>query len=82
MSKEFELVMEIARITSKGQMTLPKRIREAAHLAAGDVVTLHVEDGRVTLRKLASDEDAYLRGVQETLSEWNSAEDEDAWRDL
>ena len=28
------------------------------------------------------EEDCYLRAVAETLSEWNSPEDEDAWRDL
>ncbi|MEP6966442.1 MAG: AbrB/MazE/SpoVT family DNA-binding domain-containing protein [Pseudomonadota bacterium] len=75
-------LMELARISSKGQMTIPRRIREAAHLAEGDVVALVVENDRVTLRKLPSGEDAYLIGVQETLAEWNSAEDEDAWRDL
>jgi AbrB family looped-hinge helix DNA binding protein len=75
--------MELARITSKGQMTIPKRVRDAANLASGDVVLFEVEDGRVTMRKVSvGAEDAYLKGVQETLSEWNSAEDEDAWRDL
>ncbi len=74
--------MELARITSKGQMTVPKRIREAARLASGDVVVFEVEGGRVTMRKLPVGEDAYVKGVQETLQEWNSAEDEDACRDL
>ena len=74
--------MDIARITSKGQMTIPKRIREAAHLLSGDVMILEVEDGLVTMRKLPAGEDSYLKGVQETLQEWNSPEDNDAWRDL
>ena len=74
--------MELARITSKGQMTIPKKVRQAARLAEGDVVTFLVEGETVTLRKLPGENDAYLRGVEETLSEWNSAEDEDAWRDL
>ena len=74
--------MELARITSKGQMTIPKKVRQAARLAEGDVVSFVVEGETVTLRKLPSEDDAYLRRVQETLSEWNSAEDENAWRDL
>ncbi len=74
--------MEIARITSKGQMTIPKRIRDAARLASGDVVSFEIENGRVTMRKLPAGEDAYLKGVQETLREWTGPEDEDAWRDL
>ena len=76
------MTMDIARITSKGQMTIPKRIRDAAHLTSGDVLVLDVEDGRVTMRKLQTGEDSYLKGVQETLQEWNSPEDNDAWSDL
>lgn len=74
--------MELARITSKGQMTIPKRVREAAHLAEGDVVAFEVADGRVSMRKVAPAGDAYVRAVQQTLGEWNSPEDEDAWRGL
>lgn len=74
--------METAKITSKGQMTLPKKIREAARLRAGDVVALNVEGGRVLMRKLAPREDKYLKSVQTTLAEWASPEDEAAWRDL
>lgn len=74
--------IQIARISAKGQLTIPKRVRSKAGLAPGDVMTIAVEDERLILRKLRSDEDGYLRGVQETLGEWLSAEDEDAWRDL
>jgi len=63
-------------------MTLPRRVRQAAHLAAGDVVTVVVEGERIIIRKLSAADDVYLRGVQESLAEWNSAEDDDAWRDL
>ena len=74
--------MEMARITSKGQMTIPKKVREAARLEAGDLVALDVDGDRVLMRKIATPDDAYLRGVEETLGEWASPEDEDAWRDL
>ncbi len=74
--------MELARITSKGQMTIPKKVREAAHLDAGDVVMVMVEDGRVLIRKVVPSGDEYLRAVQDTLGEWNSPEDDEAWRGL
>jgi AbrB family looped-hinge helix DNA binding protein len=74
--------MEVARITSKGQMTIPKKIREAAHLIEGDVVSFAVEDGRITISKIVTRDDDYLRSVQGTLGEWNSPEDEEAWREL
>jgi AbrB family looped-hinge helix DNA binding protein len=74
--------MEIARITSKGQMTIPKKVRQAAHLKTGDVVAFEVEDDRILMRKLAPSENDYLKAVERTLSEWSTPEDEAAWRDL
>ena len=34
------------------------------------------------IRKMPVADDAYLRGLAHTLDEWNSPEDEAAWRDL
>ncbi|MBF0166791.1 MAG: AbrB/MazE/SpoVT family DNA-binding domain-containing protein [Alphaproteobacteria bacterium] len=74
--------MDLARITSKGQMTIPKRIREAARLKSGDLVSLDVQNDRILMRKVKQMDEAYLRSVQSTLGEWGSPEDEEAWRDL
>lgn len=74
--------MEFARITSKGQMTIPKRIRQAAGLDTGDVVAFEIEEGRVCFRRISLAEDGYLKGAAATVAEWSSPEDDDAWRDL
>ena len=74
--------MELSRITSRGQTTIPKRIRERANLLAGDVIAFEIEGTHVVLRKIASERDHYLRGLSEGLNEWGSPEDEAAWRDL
>jgi len=79
---ERNLIMEIARITAKGQMTIPKKVRDSAHLVTGDLVTFVVEGDLVQFRKVVPGGDEYLRSVQTTLGEWNSPEDEEAWRDL
>jgi AbrB family looped-hinge helix DNA binding protein len=40
-----------ARVTSKGQVTIPKRVRELLRIAPGSAVEFRVDpDGRVTLR--------------------------------
>jgi AbrB family looped-hinge helix DNA binding protein len=39
-----------AKITSKGQVTIPRAIREALHVAAGDTVVFEVVDASVHLR--------------------------------
>jgi AbrB family looped-hinge helix DNA binding protein len=74
--------METAKITSKGQMTIPKNIRETAHLKTGDIVALDIEDNHILMRKVTPEGKSYLHSVQETLPEWSSDEDEAAWRDL
>ena len=74
--------MELAKITSRGQTTIPKKIREAANLREGDIIAFEVEADHVVVRKVISTEDDYLKGLSEVLGEWVSPEDEEAWRDL
>jgi AbrB family looped-hinge helix DNA binding protein len=46
-----EVRMPTATMTSKGQITIPKEIRESLHLRAGDRVSFVVgEDGAVSIR--------------------------------
>ena len=40
-----------ARITSKGQVTIPRSVREALDLREGDEVVFRVEDARAVLAK-------------------------------
>ncbi|MDE0035272.1 MAG: AbrB/MazE/SpoVT family DNA-binding domain-containing protein [Deltaproteobacteria bacterium] len=74
--------MELAKITSRGQTTIPKKIRQAANLREGDLITFEVAVDHVVVRKVIPAEDDYLKGLSEGLSEWVSPEDEEAWRDL
>lgn len=57
----------MAKVTSKGQITLPKEIREALSLKPGSHVDFEVEGGRVILRRRVPREAfdrwrGYLRG--------------------
>ena len=74
--------MEIAKITARGQTTIPKRIRDEFGLNDSDVISFEVEDDHLIVRKVTRAQYDYLQGVSATLSEWASPEDEDAWRDL
>ena len=71
-----------SRITSKGQTTIPREVRERLSLRAGDVIVYEVDQEEVRLRKQAPLDMAYLRAVQTTLSEWESPEDAAAFDDL
>ena len=74
--------MELAKITSRGQTTIPKRIRERADLHPGDVIAFEIEGRALLVRKVAPGRDDYLHGLSELMSEWESPQDEEAWRDL
>lgn len=41
--------MEFTTLTSKGQVTIPKKIRDALHLKGGDKIAFRLEDDTVTL---------------------------------
>ena len=43
--------MQESKVTSKGQTTLPRDVRSALGLEAGDTVRYIVEDGRVQILK-------------------------------
>ena len=74
--------MEFAKITARGQTTIPKSIRKAACLDEGDVIAFEIEGDHLVVRKVTPGQDDYLQGLSEVLSEWVSPEDEEAWREL
>lgn len=43
-----------ARMTSKGQLTIPKHVRDALGLRAGDDLLFRVEEGRAVISKTAN----------------------------
>jgi len=75
--------MEFARVTAKGQATIPKRIREAAQIREGDMLAFNLDsNNRIIIKRIEPAVDVELSALQNTLSEWNSPQDEDVWRDL
>lgn len=74
--------METSRVTSKGQTTIPASIRKAARIKSGDLLMFSTDGKQVTVKKVELPSDVYLESVSDTLGEWSSPEDEEAWRDL
>ncbi len=75
--------MELARVTAKGQATIPKRIRDAARIREGDMLSFDLDsDNRIIVKRIDSAADIELSALQKSLSEWNSPQDDEAWRDL
>ena len=47
------MLVNDAKVMSKGQITIPKNIREALGVSTGDRVTFLVEDGTITIMNSA-----------------------------
>lgn len=76
-------MVAIAKITAKGQTTIPREVRAALHVAAGDLIAWEVsQEGVATVRRVQPLDVEYLRAVEGTLSEWAGTADEDAYREL
>jgi AbrB family looped-hinge helix DNA binding protein len=71
-----------SRISPKGQITLPKTVREAIGAGPGDTVVYEIEGGAVRLRRVDPFDVEFHEALGRTLDEWTSAEDEAAFRDL
>jgi antitoxin PrlF len=73
----------VAKITAKGQTTIPQDVRNALHIQAGDFITWDIaEDGSATVRRAQPLDLDYLRAIEGTLSEWAGPADEEAYREL
>jgi antitoxin PrlF len=71
-----------SRLTSKYQATIPEPVRKALHLRAGDAIAFDLEDNQVRIRKARPVDLAFAQALEGTLNEWESAADEEAYRDL
>jgi antitoxin PrlF len=76
-------MLAVAKITAKGQTTIPQDVRAALNVAPGDLIAWEVgADGTATVRRVQPLDIEYLRAVEGTLSEWSGSADEEAYREL
>ena len=71
-----------SKLTKKYQATIPEPVRRVLKLKAGDAVAFDIQGDSIQLRKARSVDIAFAQSLEGTLSEWMSAADEDAYRDL
>lgn len=75
--------MPFAKLTSKGQITIPKEIRQELDLRAGDQVSIMMDgSGKALMRKALRVKDLFGRfptnGVTSTIEELKEAAQEEA----
>lgn len=73
----------ISKLTSKGQATIPIRIRKRLNIGPGDRIAFKVLDDRVEIARAEPIDIEFMRAQESNLAdEWMTAEDEAAYGDL
>ncbi|MGH7899636.1 MAG: AbrB/MazE/SpoVT family DNA-binding domain-containing protein [Candidatus Binatia bacterium] len=71
-----------SRLSSKGQVTVPVAVRKALRVRPGDLLVYEVEGEQARLRRAEPFDAAFHAALSNTLEEWSSPEDEEAFGDL
>ena len=74
--------MQISTVTQKGQTTIPIEIRQKLDIHSGDKVGFECIGNKIYIKKISPLDYAYHKALEGTLTEWSSAEDDDAFKDL
>ncbi len=74
--------MQTSRLSSKSQVTLPRAVREALKARPGDTIVYEVEGNAVRLTRMEPFDAAFHKALSNTLSEWATDEDEEAFNAL
>lgn len=74
--------MDISKLTSKYQTTIPLEVRNFLGLEKGDAVSFSIKDEKVIIEKARPMDWQFAKFVENTLDEWNSPEDDEAFKDL
>ena len=74
--------MFASRLSAKGQVTIPKEIREKIGIEPGDMVAYEIKNGVVTLKRIEPFDAEFHAALSKTLDEWSTTEDSEAFRDL
>lgn len=74
--------MQTSKLSSKGQITIPREIWHKVALEPGHLVAYEVKDSVIILKRVEPFDVAFHEALSKTLDEWNSPEDEEAFHDL
>ena len=59
-----------SKITSKGQVTVPKKVRESLGLKEGDSLGYEVNEDNAVIRRIPKIDVEWANSIENTLTEW------------
>jgi bifunctional DNA-binding transcriptional regulator/antitoxin component of YhaV-PrlF toxin-antitoxin module len=71
-----------SQLIHHNQTIIPEAVLQALKLREGDAIVFEIDQAGVHLRKAPPIDKAFTAALQDTLSEWDSAADDEAYADL
>ena len=71
-----------SKLTKKYQATIPAPVRKVLQLKAGDTVSFDIKGRNIILRKSTPVDYLFTHTLEDTLTEWATKEDDEAYGDL
>ncbi len=72
----------VTKLTTKGQATIPSKVRKVLGVKPGDSVMFVIDGDVVTLKRAERLDAGFLRLATDSFSDWNTPEADEAFRDL
>ncbi len=69
--------MVTSKITSKGQVPIPKTIRDTLNVKEGDYISYEARDSEIVIKKVPKADLEWVRALRGTLSEWEDNLDDE-----
>lgn len=71
-----------SQLIHHNQTVIPESVMKVLELREGDAIVFEIDQAGVHLRKAPPFDHVFVDALQGTLSEWDSAEDEEAYANL
>ena len=75
-------MLQTTKLTRKFQITVPTPVRRALHLKVGDLLGFEINGDDVRLLRASPLDVVFAQALEGTLTEWSSAAEDAAFKDL
>ncbi len=72
----------VTKLTTKGQTTIPSKVRKILGVKPGDSVLFAIDGETVTVKRAERLDAGFLKLATDSFSDWNTPEADEAFRDL
>ena len=72
----------VTKMTTKGQATIPSKVRKLLGVKPGDSVMFMIDGETVTLQRASALDAGFLKLANDSFTDWNTPEADDAFREL